>query len=237
METLAIIPARGGSKGLTRKNLRILAGKPLVSYVIEVALRSRCIDRIIVSTDDNEIRDLAIKSGAEAPFLRPNELSTDDTPDFPVICHILDYLKNIESVRPNVVVHLRPTYPLIFPEDIDRCVELISQSDADSTRSVCPVSEHPYWMMTIKDDSLVSFTTTEPQVLRRQDLPPVYKLSGIDVTKTNVITNQNKILGQKVLPVITDQKRAIDIDTPFDLALAESIITMYKDQADCPDWW
>ncbi|MFN4955881.1 MAG: cytidylyltransferase domain-containing protein, partial [Aphanizomenon sp.] len=125
LNVIAIIPARGGSKGVPRKNIRLLGDKPLIAWTIETSLRSKILDRVIVSTDDHDIAELSVKVGAEIPFLRPSELAKDDTPDLPVYLHILDYLAKQENYHPDVVVWLRPTSPLRLAEDVENTVNIL----------------------------------------------------------------------------------------------------------------
>ena len=237
MNVLAIIPARGGSKSLPRKNLRLLAGKPLIYYVIQTALHSVSTNRTIVSTDDQQISDMAQEYGAEVPFRRPLELSGDAVPDFPVLLHAVNYLQENEDYYPDIVVHLRPTYPLIIPEDIDRTVTSLIDNQVDSARTICPVSYHPYWMKELTDGWLVPLMETKGVAYRRQDLPPIYRTSGVDATKTRCLTEEQRIIGEHVRAVLTDRERVIDIDTSHDLILAECLLNILKKDIRAPDWW
>ena len=139
----AIIPARGGSKGIPRKNIQLVAGKPLIAYSIEKALQSKHINRVLVSTDDNEIAHVANTYGAEV-LMRPKQLAQDDTPDLPVIQHILQELKKHENYVPEYVVHIRPTCPLRSVSDIDSAIENIINIPCDSVRTISEVKHHPY---------------------------------------------------------------------------------------------
>jgi CMP-N,N'-diacetyllegionaminic acid synthase len=145
MEVLALIPARGGSKGIPRKNLRLLAGKPLITHSIDHALAAKTITRTIVSTDDMEIAEVARSAGAEVPFMRPHELARDDSPDLEVFAHALVSVGENEGYRPELVVHLRPTYPIRRPERVDEAVRaLAADPSADSLRSVSWPEQTPY---------------------------------------------------------------------------------------------
>ena len=153
MIILAIIPARGGSKGVPRKNIRPLGGKPLIAHTIEVALKTKEIGRVIVSTDDEEIRMVALGYGAEVPFLRPKELAQDDTPDRHYLVHALDWLRVNEHYIPDVVLLLRPTSPFRRVEHIERVLVMMKTMKADSIRTVTLVegTQHPYWMYHLDD--------------------------------------------------------------------------------------
>lgn len=237
MDTLAVIPARGGSKGIQRKNIQPLGGKPLVSYVIQAAIHSSSVTRTVVSTDDPEIARVAREYGAEVPFLRPAELSGDTVPDLPVLLHAVDFLREAEGWHPEVLVHLRPTYPLILPEDIDQAVSRLVASQAHSVRTVCPVSYHPYLMRVLEQSWLLPLMETGQAFYRRQDMPPVYRTSGVDATRTRLIIEEHRIIGDRVQAVITDPERVIDIDTPHDLALAECLLSMSRNSDSAPWWW
>src|SRR3990172_10695423 len=143
---LGIIPARGGSKSIPRKNLHPLLGKPLIAWSILSALRATSLDRMIVCSDEAEIAEVAKRYGAEVPFLRPAEIAADETPDLPVFQHALRALREAEGYVPDAVVHLRPTQPLRTPGEIDQAVELWVRTGADCVKSVIPVSEHPFKM-------------------------------------------------------------------------------------------
>jgi len=144
---LAIIPARGGSKGIPKKNIVNINGKPLIQYTIEVAKESKLIDRVIVSTDDDEIAEISEKLGAEVPFIRPAELAKDGTPTFPVIKHALKWLKENEKYKPELIVLLEPTFPLRTVEKVDEAIKVISSDEeADSLRGVCEPFQNPFKM-------------------------------------------------------------------------------------------
>ena len=195
MKIISIIPARGGSKGIPRKNVRILNKKPLISYSILSSIKSKFITRTIVSSDDEEIIEIAKEYGADVPFVRPAELAQDDITDYPVFTHCLNWLKNNENYIPDVIVHLRPTSPFRRTKDIDNCIKkLISDVNADSLRSVCKVSQHPLKMWKILDKKLEPFFNyknlgfSEPFNMPRQKLPIAYVQNGcIDVIKYDTI--------------------------------------------------
>lgn len=229
MNTVAIIPARGGSKGIKRKNLVDFQGKPLVAHSIIHALESQVVTRVIVSTDDEEIAEVSLKYGAEVPFLRPAELAEDHVLDYPVFKHALDWLRDAENYESDVVVHLRPTAPYRKPEWIDEAVELLlMHPKAHSVRSVSEPNMHPYRTFELdKDgylDPIMKHKHPEPFVLRRQDLPPMYFYNCvIDVTKPSTIYDLESMTGTKLFPFIMDPDEVIDIDSQRDLLIARSL--------------
>jgi N-acylneuraminate cytidylyltransferase len=230
MEILALIPARGGSKGLPRKNLRELAGKPLVAHSIAHALAARTITRTIVSTDDPGIADVARRYGAEVPFLRPAELAGDLSPDIDAFVHALNWLGDEEGYRPDLVVHLRPTDPLRRPATIDAAVrELLADTDADSLRSVAPTAESPYKMWRLDDDRylrplLALEGVDEPYNLPRQELPRVFVQTGyVDVIRPEVILEERRMSGNRIRAFVVAEPH-VDIDSEDDLRRAEELL-------------
>lgn len=227
-KSLAIIPARGGSKGIPRKNIKLLAGKPLIAWSIETARNTSCLDRIIVSTDDPEIAEVAREWGAETPFLRPESFALDDTPDKPVYQHALNWLAENEGYCPEIVVWLRPTSPLRRSENIAAAVEKLIDTGADWVRSVCLVEHHPYWMYRLDGDVMQPLL---PEIniadyLRRQLLPPAYRLNGaVDVTWTKNIIEQEILYSGDMRALVMEADQSVDIDTPIDFVLAEAIIS------------
>lgn len=225
MNILAVIPARGGSKGIPRKNLIDLNGKPLIAYSIEHALGSSLINRVVVSTEDPEIAAVASRYGAEVPFERPPELAEDHVLDLPVFQHTLDQLERSEGYRADIVVHLRPTTPFRKIEWIDCAIErLIDNVEADSVRSVSEPLQHPYRVFEVENGFLVpvmGMRHPQPYVLRRQDLPKMYYYNCvIDVTRPKTIFEANSMTGDKLLPYILSPDEVIDIDTNIDLEFA-----------------
>lgn len=226
---LGIIPARGGSKSVPRKNLHPILGRPLIVWSILSALRATSLDRLIVSTDDAEIAEVAKRYGAEVPFLRPGEIAADETPDLPVFQHALRALREAEGYLPDVIVHLRPTQPLRTPEEIDRAVELSANSGADCVKSVRLVGEHPFKMYRLEGDRLVPYLTTEERRRRgpdvpRQGLEPVYLSAGVvDVIRRETI-EAGSTEGRTVVPFFTDPSRYVNLDAPRDFEIAEALI-------------
>lgn len=229
MEVIAIIPARGGSKGIKRKNLIHFNGKPLVAHSIIHGRDAKMINRVIVSTDDEEIRKFSLDYGAEVPFLRPKELAEDHVLDLPVFEHALRFLAETEGYRPDLVVHLRPTAPCRKPEWIDESVRILAgHKEADSIRSVSEPDKHPYRMFTIGADGyldpIMKHEHPVPYLLRRQDLPPIYYYNCvIDVTRPATIFDKQSMTGDRILPYIMDPDEVIDIDTWRDLKIAECL--------------
>ena len=217
---LAVIPARGGSKGIKNKNIFILAGKPLISYTIREAEKAKLVDKVIVSTDSPQIRKIAQALGAEAPFLRPPFLAKDITPMYPVIRHALKYLNN-KGDKFDIVIILQPTSPLRSAEDIDKAILALVNSGDDSLVSVCPAKHSPYWMKIIKKGRLYPLMNSH-NFTRRQDLPEVYRPSGaIYATRAKIILKDKKLLGSKVIPFIMEEDKSVDVDSLMDLRLAE----------------
>lgn len=226
MGIIAIIPARGGSKGLTKKNIKSLNGKPLIFYTIEEAKKSVYIDKVVVSTDDEEIADIAKQIGAEVPFLRPKELAKDDTPGIYPIVHAVKWIIKEKNYIPEYVVNLQPTSPLRTADDIDKAIEKIMNSNFNYLVSVCEAQHHPYWMKTIEQDMLKDFVEQgSDKALRRQDLPQVYSLNGaVYVYKTETLLMNPFMTDEKVLPYIMPKERSVDIDDFYDFKFAELLI-------------
>jgi len=226
---LGLIPARGGSKRVLRKNIRNFLGKPLLAYTIETALKAKKLDRLIVSTEDEEIAEIALKYGAEVPFLRPKELALDQTPDFPVLEHTIKWLFENEDWKADIIVFLRPTCIFRSDEEIDILVKKTIVSDYDSVRAVSEAVYSPYWMKKIEGDLVVPFVETEFEYKRHQDLPPVYQCNGtVDVIRAETILKKRKLYGDRIGFLKSINKFAsIDIDTEVDFFIAE---TAYRHQ-------
>ena len=229
---LALIPARGGSKGIPRKNIRSFAGYPLIAWSIAAAKQSSLVTRVIVSTDDEEIAAVAREWGAETPFLRPAELAQDKTTDLPVFEHALKLLEEIEGYHPEVVVQLRPTSPIRPKTMMDDAIRiLLDHADADCARGVVPAAQNPFkmWRFHGEDKPLVPLLEvpgiSEPYNAPRQILPPVYWQTGhIDAIRTTTITNKKSLTGDVVYPLVIDPKYTVDIDTLPDWAKYEAVI-------------
>jgi N-acylneuraminate cytidylyltransferase len=231
-QTLALIPARGGSKGIPRKNIRNFAGYPLVVWSIAAGLQAKSVSRVIVSTDDEEIAAVAREYGAEAPFLRPSELAQDRTADLPVFEHVLKWLEDIEGYKPDIVVQLRPTSPIRPKDCIDSAVRiLVEHTDADCVRGVVPAGQNPFKMWRFNgynkpmNPLLKADGIAEPYNAPRQILPPAYWQTGhIDVIRTSTISRKRSLTGDVVYPLVIDSRYTGDIDTLADWAKYESLV-------------
>lgn len=226
MEVLAVIPARGGSKGIPRKNLASLLGRPLAWWSVRAALRSDTVTRTIVTTDDPEIAEIGAAAGAEVPFSRPAELARDDVLDLPVFEHALRTLAERDGYSPHLVVHLRPTSPLRPPGLVDEGVRtLAADADADSLRAVTTPDNNPFKMWRIMNGLLVPLFDSgihEQYNQPRQALPDVYWQTGtLDVIRSGTILRQGSMTGRRILPMLIDRALAVDIDDPTSLAIAE----------------
>jgi len=230
METLALIPARGGSKSIPRKNIRSFAGHPLIAYSIAAGLAADTVSRVIVSTDDEEIANIARQYGAQVPFIRPTEYAKDDTPDLPVFQHALDWLAEHEAYYPDIVVQLRPTSPFRRRWHIDRAVyKLIEHPEADSVRTVCVPFQNPFKMWRITRDGsmrpLIEINIPEAYNQPRQALPEVYWQTGyVDVAWVDTILTKLSMTGEHILPLIIDPSEWIDIDSIDDWRRAERLL-------------
>jgi len=227
---VSIIPARGGSKGIPQKNVKLLCGKPLISYVIEQALESHLIDRTIVSTDSKEIAEMARRYGAETPFIRPSNLAEDDTLDLPVFKHAIRWLEENQDYRADIIIHLRPTSPLVKVKHINEAIKkLIKDKNADSIRGVCAPSQNPFKMWKREGKyikPLINYSKLkEPYNMPRQLLPDTYwQNANIDITRYNTIIKKNSMTGDNILPYIMNKKYSIDLDDMLDLKIAEMLL-------------
>jgi CMP-N,N'-diacetyllegionaminic acid synthase len=227
LRLLAVIPARGGSKSIPRKNIKPFAGKPLLSWTIDAALKVSKISRVIVSTDDIEISQIARRHGAEVPFLRPSELAQDQTAGVYSLLHALEQLPDFDGV-----LLLQPTSPLRTADDIAGLIDLALESGSDSIVSVSKVNKHPFWMYTIQaDKSLHPFCNGGDAVNRRQDLPDVYSLNGaIYFVRSSWVLEKKTLIGQNTLGYVMPEERSIDIDTMFDWRVAEIMLDKDHEQ-------
>ena len=230
-EVLAIIPARGNSKSIPRKNIREFAGHPLIAFSIAAARQAKSVTRVIVSTDDPEIVEVSKRYGAEVPFMRPAEIAKDATLDLPVFEHALRWLAEKEKYSPDVVVQLRPTSPIRPTDMVDKAVELLfSQPDADSVRGVVLSSQNPFKMWEINSAGVMHPLVKvkgirEPYNVPRQNLPPTYWQTGhIDAIRTRAILEKSSMSGDVVLPLVIDPIYTVDIDTLLDWQRAESTV-------------
>ena len=230
-EILALIPARGGSKGIPRKNIRSFAGYPLIAWSIAAAKQASCVTRTLVSTDDEEIASVARELGAETPFLRPSELAQDQTTDLPVFEHALEWLKEQEGYQPEIVIQLRPTSPIRPKDCVDRAVKiLLEHEEADSVRGVVPAGQNPYkmWRFAGEDRPLTPLLQVEgiaePYNAPRQSLPPVYWQTGhIDAIRVSTILHKKSLTGDVIYPLVIDPRYTVDIDNLSDWAKYETL--------------
>lgn len=228
-EVLALIPARGGSKSIPRKNLLPVAGKPLIAYSIEQARSSRFVVRTVVSTDDAEIAAMARRYGGEVPFMRPAEYAQDMSPDIDVFRHALQWLAEHEGYRPELVVHLRPTGPVRRVEVIDRAIGLmLEHPEADALRSVSVPVQTPYKMWRIEGDYLRPLLEvegqTEPYCMPRQSLPEVWWQNGyVDIIRPRTILELGLMCGHTILPFVVDEPM-LEIDYVENLPAVEEAL-------------
>jgi N-acylneuraminate cytidylyltransferase/CMP-N,N'-diacetyllegionaminic acid synthase len=229
LRTVFVIPARGGSKGIPHKNIVNLTGKPLIAYTIQAALKSKNSQRVIVSTDDVKIAEVAKSYGAEVPFLRPAELAKDDAPSLLVIQHAVKYVEENEGHKFDVVVVLQPTSPLRSKEYIDEAVEKLLRTGADSVVTVCEVKHHPFWSFTAKGDNLYPFSKKGITIGKRQDLPEIYAVNGaVYALRRDVLFEQNSLYGKDTRAVVMPYEESLDIDNYFDLFIAEMMLKYWK---------
>jgi len=228
VKVLAIIPARGGSKSIPRKNIIDFLGKPLIYWTITAALRVKQIDRVIVSTEDAEIAEIARESGAEVPFIRPEELAEDGTLDYPVIRHCLDNLSSDEEYEPDMIAIMRATSP-VRPEGLvsDAIAKFRSMEEADSLRVVCEAPITPYKMWSLEGEYMVPLvnSTIEDQTNQpRQQLPIAYWQIGIlDLVWRRSLNEYENIVGKRVVPYIVSRDLISDIDDQASLERAEEV--------------
>ncbi len=236
MNVLAVIPARGGSKSVPRKNITPIFGRPLIAYTIDAAKRSKYITHFVLSSEDDEIISIAKKYGAPVPFKRPAELATDQAATLPVVQHALREMEARENIRFSFVVLLQPTTPMRQPEDIDAVLEKIIETGADSVVSVCDVDAyHPARMRKIVDDRLVELPIREPrEMARRQDLPRIYIRNGaVYAVRRDVLMNRNSMIGEVSRPYVMPVERSVNIDGKLDLLMAQ-LLMREEDYAHIP---
>lgn len=241
-EILAVIPARGNSKSIPRKNIRPLGGVPLIAYSIAAGLQSQAVTRTIVSTDDEEIAAVARQYGAETPFLRPEEYSRDETLDFPVFKHALEWLAEHEDYHPDVVIQLRPTSPFRPPDLLDQAVQLLlDHQQADSVRGVVPSGQNPYKMWSVKPDGSIRPILKVDGIKEafnapRQQLPDTFWQTGhVDAIRPRAILEKNSMSGDVILPLFIDPVYTVDIDTLLDWQRAETSIMEGRLQIVAPE--
>jgi CMP-N-acetylneuraminic acid synthetase len=222
----ALITARGGSKGLPGKNLRPLAGKPMLLWSVEAARGSPGVGRVLLSTEDEQIARVGREGGAEVPFLRPAELAQDHSPHIDVVLHALHWLADHEGALPEHLLLLQPTSPLRQARDIDAAIALARRPPPPpAVVSVCEAPLHPYWAQTILADGTLAALFPEHQDLRRQDLPPLYSLNGaLYLTRTEAILRERNVMPAGTRAYVMPAERSVDVDTAWDFRLAEFLL-------------
>jgi CMP-N-acetylneuraminic acid synthetase len=234
MQVLALICARGGSKGLPGKNIRPLGGRPLISWSIGHARAVVRINRVLVSTDSQEIAGAAREAGAEVPFLRPAHLARDDSNEWLAWRHALEYLKAAEGRYPDVLVNVPATAPLRLPADVETCLDVFLKGDAEMVFTVTQAHRNPYYSMVKREaDGTVTLVNAPPgQVFRRQDAPAVYDITPVAyVTTPQFVLAREGLFGGRARAVLVPPERAVDIDTPLDFAIAETLLGRASDGA------
>ncbi|MBW9146121.1 acylneuraminate cytidylyltransferase family protein [Clostridium sp. CM027] len=221
---LAIIPARGGSKGIPNKNIMAISGKPLIAYTIESGKKSKYIDELIVSTDSEVIKVIAQQYGAKVPFLRPEELSNDTSKSIDVVIHSIDFYKK-NNVSFDYVILLQPTSPLRTFKHLDESIEKVIESNSTSLVSVCEAYENPVLMRSIENEKLKEVISFEGTNIRRQDLPAFYIFNGaLYINSNDMLVNKKKFVDENTIPYVMNKESSIDIDTMLDARIVEMII-------------
>lgn len=224
MKILAVIAARGGSKGLPRKNVLKLNGKPLIAYSIEAALGCDLITKTVVSTEDKEIAEVSKKYGADV-VERPMALAEDESSSEDVVQHAIDHLRAAEGFLPDIIILLQPTSPLRNSKDIHRSIEIFNSADADTVVSVNEMVHSPYWAFEIGKNNLLKPLFKDSMSKRRQDLPKVYIPNGaIYVTSLDFFLKNKTFYSTRTAPIIMPVKNSVDIDTKLDFQLAEILV-------------
>lgn len=228
MKVLGLIPARGGSKGVPRKNIRLMCGRPLLAYTAEQALKAKTLEKVVLSTDDEEIAEIGRKSGLEIPFMRPADLAQDSTSSISVVIYTLLALRELNE-KFDAVCLLQPTNPLRRAVDIDACVHLLANSNADAVVSVLPVPHefNPKWVYWLNSENQIRLTSGDLEpISRRQDLPPAFHRDGsIYLTRTDTIFRRSSLYGKKTLGYKIDPVYSANIDTEDDWKRTEKRIS------------
>lgn len=228
---LGVITARGGSKGIPKKNIKKLGGKPLIAYTIDTSKKSKLLTTCIVSTDDDEIADVCKMYGASVPFMRPKELANDTATHQPVLKHAVEFIEKHNNVSVDYVVILQPTSPFRTVDDLDDVIRKLIDTNADSAVSLVELTSdsHPVKAKKIIGDKVESYSIPEEEGTRRQDLPVAYRRSGaVYVMKRDLIVKEGRLYGDFVTGCIVPRERSIDIDTMFDWMRAEYMLEDLK---------
>lgn len=225
-EILALITARGGSKGVPRKNVRPLAGKPLLAWSAAAALGAQTPLKLVLTTDDPEIAAAGVASGVEVPFLRPAELASDTATSEAAVRHTLDWLAEHEGYRPRLILLLQPTSPFRTSTDIDLAVALQREKDADAVVSVTENERPPQWLRRIGEDGFLREVTSTPYITRRQESEKLYRFNGaIYLMKTDVFLRQRTFYPTEMVPYLMPAERSLDIDSEMDFQIADLFMT------------
>jgi len=229
---LGVITARGGSRGIPGKNIKILGSKPLIAYTIDAAQKSNLITHLIVSTDDEEIAAVCKKYGADVPFMRPKELAQDTTPHLPVMQHAIETVEERLGTKFDYAVILQPTSPFRTVDDIDRTIQKLIDTDADSAVALVDIdNSHPMKAKRLEGDTVLPYTMSETEGTRRQDLPVAYKRSGaVYVMRRDILMDQSSLYGERVVGHVVPKERSVDIDDEFDWLKAEYMLDKLKKQ-------
>ncbi len=230
--TIALICARGGSKGVPRKNIKLLAGRPLIGYAIELALKSDLVSRVVVSTEDQEIAQIAQSFGAEVPFMRPSRLAQDDSPEWLVWRHAIEELTR-GGDQFDTLLTIPTTSPLRSLVDIEACLRLLSTSDADLVLTVTPAARNPYYNMVALDSEGYARVVipSEGRHSRRQEAPEVFDITTVAyATRPEFVLQNAGLFAGKTKAVVVPRERALDIDSPLDFEFAEFLVNKSKRQ-------
>lgn len=232
-DCLGLVTARAGSKGVPGKNVAPVAGRPLLAWTLAAARAAPGIDRLIVSTDGEEIAAVARRWGGEVPFLRPAALARDDTPGIDPVLHAVDWLAEHEGYRPELVLLLQPTSPLRTAADVEAALALRTAKGADAVVAVTPVAHHPYWTHRLAPDGqLHDFLTVDGVPDRRQDLPPAYAVNGaLYLVRREVLLRERTLCPQRTFALVMPPERSLDVDTLWDLRLADLILRDEREEA------
>lgn len=225
---LAIIPARGGSKGIPRKNVKAISGKPMIQYTIEAAKECPYIDKVVVSTEDEEIADISMRAGAIVPFSRPEELATDEAKTIDVVMHAVEFYER-KAERFDIIVLLQPTSPLRNAEDITKALEYFMRNEQRSLVTVSEVSESPILMRNFNKENKLEKILEEDSDVRRQDMKKFYRINGaIYINKASEL-NANTSFNDNEMGFVLTQEHGIDVDEPQDLVVAEYYLSQACD--------
>lgn len=217
---LALIPARGGSKGIKNKNIINLCGKPLLAYTVEAATKSKYIDDVIVTTDSAGIAEVAVRYGANVPFFRPESLAQDTSTTLDAVLHAIEEMKKQQKSY-DILVLLQPTSPLRDVRDIDLAIETFWNNNRQPLTAVSEVDEHPILMRTINEDGTMKNLINVGSTCRRQDMPPIFKVNGSIYINNIIELNPNTSFNDNIIPYVMKKEHAVDIDEMEDLHFAE----------------